>query len=291
MQTQPIDLVKTRCQMLQEGKGFTGIGFRRGLHGTQVFTETLKAGGGYRKFYSKLDAFFLRTTAYTTARVGGFLYFYDWINPDPRRQARQDFYVYAALAGGLAAGILSNPFELVFTRMQVDEMYPAQCRRNYNSFAEGIVKVAQEGALFRGALANGLKLGMMGTCAAGVNDWLKENIYWYFGPVFLTRLGGTAAGVAAAVALTMPFDTVRTRLHTMRPLPNGVMPYTGTFDCFAKILKYECSADKQANFGAFYTGGQAYSARLFLIALASQYLLDYYHSSDFVSEFWAPAKY
>ena len=57
------------------------------------------------------------------------------------------------------------------------------------------------------------------------------------------------------MALSMPFDTIRTRLHTMRPLPNGVMPYTGTLDCLCKIIKYECCPDKQANFGAFYTGG------------------------------------
>ena len=71
--------------MLQEGKGFTGIGFRRGLHGIQVFNETMKAGGGLKKFYSSFDAFFLRTVGYTTARIWSFLYFYDWINPDPRR--------------------------------------------------------------------------------------------------------------------------------------------------------------------------------------------------------------
>ena len=286
-----MDLVKTRTQILQEGKGFTGIGFRRGLHTTNVFTETLAAGGGYKKFYSKFDAFLLRTVAYTTARVGGFLYFYDWINPDARRQARQDFYGYAAVAGGLVAGFLSNPFEIVFTRMQVDEMYPEQCRRNYKSFADGLVKVAEEGALFRGALANGLKIGGILTCATGIHDWLKENTYYFFGPVVATRLIGTAGGVSAAMLLSMPFDTIKTRLHTMRPLPNGVYPYNGTLDCFAKIRKYECAAEKQANYGAFYTGGQAYFARLFVIALASQYLLDWYHATDKVSEFWAPARF
>lgn len=70
-----------------------------------------------RKFYSKFDAFFLRTVSYTTARVWGFLYFYDWINPDARRVARSDFYVYAGIAGGLMGGIISNPFELIFRRM------------------------------------------------------------------------------------------------------------------------------------------------------------------------------
>jgi hypothetical protein len=122
--TQPLDMVKTRTQMLQEGKGFTGIGFRRGLHSTNIYNDIKAAGGGLRKFYSSLDAFFLRTVAYTTARTWGFLYFYDWINPDSRRQARADFYGYAGLAGGLAGGYLSNPFEIVFTRMQADEMYP-----------------------------------------------------------------------------------------------------------------------------------------------------------------------
>lgn len=59
----------------------------------------------------------MRTVAFTTARVWSFLYFYDWINPDARRVAKGDFYVYAGLAGGLTAGVLSNPFEIVFTRM------------------------------------------------------------------------------------------------------------------------------------------------------------------------------
>ena len=73
-------------------------------------TETLAAGGGYRKFYSKWDAYLLRTVTYTTARVGCFGFFYDWINPDSRRHARMDFYGYAAVAGGLMGGLFANPF-------------------------------------------------------------------------------------------------------------------------------------------------------------------------------------
>ena len=85
IQSQPIDMVKTRAQMLQEGKGFVGIGFKRGFHVSNIYNEISASGGGLKKFYSSLDAFFMRTLAYTTARVWGFLYFYDWINPDPRR--------------------------------------------------------------------------------------------------------------------------------------------------------------------------------------------------------------
>jgi len=43
--------------------------------------------------------------------------------------------------------------------------------------------------------------------------------------------------------------------------------------------------------GCFYSGGQAFFARLFLIAMASQYLLDYYHGGSNVSEFWSPARF
>mgnify|MGYP003787805657 CR=1 FL=1 len=109
--------MKTRIQMLQEGKTFSGVAFEKGFYGENVFNETLKAGGGLRKFYSTLDSYFMRTLSYTTFRISGFLYFYDWINPDSRREARQDFYVMAAYAGGMAGGILSNPCELVFSRM------------------------------------------------------------------------------------------------------------------------------------------------------------------------------
>ena len=110
-----------------------------------------------------------------------------------------------------------------------------------------------------------------------MNDWMKENTFYFFGPVIATRILGTAAGVTAAVALSMPFDPVKTRMHTMRPLPNGKMPYDSSFDCFLKMVKYECNPSKFSHAATFYSGGQAYTARLFAIAWMSQSLLDYYH--------------
>ena len=82
---QPLDLVKIRSQVLQEGKPFTGIGFGRGFHPFEVYDEIYRAGGGLRKMYTGFDGFVARTMAYTTARVWGYLYFYDKLNPDPRR--------------------------------------------------------------------------------------------------------------------------------------------------------------------------------------------------------------
>ena len=170
-------------------------------------------------------------------------------------------------------------------------MYPEQCRRNYKNFVDGILKVAQEGALFRGAMANGLKLAGLVSVASGTYDYFKENAFFFLGPVSLNRLVGTAIGCATAMTLSMPFDAIKTRLHMMRPLPNGQYPYNGFFDCMFKMIKYECSPKKFSNYGTFYTGGQAYFVRLYAIALVSQWILDYYHSNNYVQEFWQPARY
>jgi len=250
----------------------------------------MKAGGGYKKFYSSLDAFFLRTVTYTTFRIWGFGLFYDWINPDARRIAKPDFYGYAAVAGGLTAGVLTNPVEIVFRRMQVDEMYPQRARRNYRSFIEGLSKVSEEGALFRGAVPNGLRIAALfsGVCAY---DYMKENVYYFFGPISMVRLVATVAGCAVAQLASMPFDLITTRMHTMRPLPNGEMPYKHSLDCFAKIWYYEGNLQKMSNMYTFYNGGQAYFGRLLFISLATQYMLDWYLHTNRQSEFWQPARY
>lgn len=72
----------------------------------------------------RIDAFLVRTIGYTTARVWAFGYFYDWFNPDPRRVARLDYFLFAGILGGVVAGVATNPIDLIFNRMQVDEMYP-----------------------------------------------------------------------------------------------------------------------------------------------------------------------
>lgn len=127
--TQGLDLVKVRQMMLQEGKTFHGLGYQRGDNAMNLFNEISKQGGGMKKYYSSYEGFFLRTTAYTSVRVAAFLYFYDWINHDPRRYARPDRLMFAAIPAGLVTGIVTNPFEIVFTRMQADDVIFAKSYR------------------------------------------------------------------------------------------------------------------------------------------------------------------
>lgn len=83
----------------------------------QMFNEIHQAGGGISNMMTSWDGFLAKTMAYTTARVWGFLLFYDKLNPDPRRTARIDYYIMAGMGGGFLAGVVTNPIDLVFTRM------------------------------------------------------------------------------------------------------------------------------------------------------------------------------
>lgn len=153
--------------------------------------------------------------------------------------ARLDKFVMAGVAGGFIAGVLQNPFELVYTRMQVEELYPRAYQRGYTSFADGFAKVAQEGALFRGCLMNGAKIAALCSSMTSLHDWLKENVYYFLGPHWLCRIIATAGAVAVGTGVSMPFDNIRVRLHTMRPLPTGEMPYRGYMHmlyCVSKLL-------------------------------------------------------
>lgn len=241
--------------MMQEGKVYTGLAFQRGFHPGAIFNEINEAGGGLRSFYTNYHSFFIRTVTYTTARVWAFLKFYDWINPDPRRCARPDYYIMAGMAGGMVAGVVTNPIEMVFARMQADVMYPEAYRRNYKTFMQGLMKCVDEGVLLRGAMANGLKYGALCASMTNVYDLIKENTYYFLGPSHINRLVATTGAVALGVACSMPFDTVRLRMHTMRPLPHGELPYTSSYDCALKMLYFEGNQRYHGNFHCFFSGG------------------------------------
>ena len=78
-------------------------------------------------------------------------------------------------------------------------------------------------------------------------DLCKENSYYYFGPSWINRLFGTLVAVSVGTAVSMPFDAIRTRLHTMRPLPNGQLPYDNSIDVIYKMIRYESQTKYSSN--------------------------------------------
>lgn len=263
-----------------------GLGFQRGYHPFQVGQEIMNAGGGFRKFWTSLDGFLLRTLAFTTGRIACFGYFYDWLNSDPRRQARPDAYAAAGLLGGLTLGILTNPVDIVFTRMQADEMYDPRMRYNYKNFIDGLIRTSQEGALMRGAVFNGLRHGGVLAVVTPVYDWVKEQFWYIYGPTELFRLVSCLVASILATAIAHPFDSMRTRMHTMRALPNGQMPYRDSLDALLKFYSYESQIRFNSNGGGLYAGCYAACIRTFGIAYVSMRVLDHYFDSTPHQEFW-----
>ena len=170
-------------------------------------------------------------------------------------------------------------------------MLPEGYKRNYKGILDGLMKAVDEGVLLRGSVANGAKLAAICSSMTNAFDWCKENSYFTFGPSWINRFWATAVAASLGTATSMPFDAIRMRLHTMRPLPDGRYPYEGTWDCFSKMTHFEGAAKHHSNFNCFFAGGQAYWVRLFGICWVSQYFLDYYHGGKNVSEFWSPAKH
>jgi hypothetical protein len=107
----------------------------------------------------------------------------------------------------------------------------------------------------------------------------------------INRIVATLVASLVASTISMPFDTLRMRLYTQRPLPNGKWPYEGSLDCLSKIIKYEANIKNNGNLQCLYPGFLPYFGRFFLIALVSQYLLDFYRSGNFIQELWTPGSY
>ena len=74
-----------------------------------------------------------------------------------------------------------------------------------------------------------------------------------------------------------PFDHMRVRMHTMRSLPDGRMPYKGLLDLFCKIYRYEGQVKFNSNLMTIYAGSYASFVRLLGVSYVSMRLLDFYH--------------
>jgi hypothetical protein len=115
-------------------------------------------------------------------------------------------------------------------------MYPDSYKKGYSNFFEGILRASNEKVLFRGAVASGVSYGMLNCSMSTVYDFLKEHFYYFFGPTLWLRPLILLPTAYVGVCCYLPFDNVKVRLHTMRQLPNGQLPYEGSLDCFSKVM-------------------------------------------------------
>merc|ERR1711935_744163 len=168
-------------------------------------------------------------------------------------------------SGGLAgAGSLLMVYPLDFARTRLASDVGAT--KQFNGLVDCLTKTVKAGG--PGALYNGLGVSIVGIIPyrgvyfglfdtfTGYNPYQKsENAIFRTGSKFMcAQVSAIAAGYAS-----YPFDTVRRRLQMQSEKPKAEWIYSGTGDCFAKIMKDEgvTSLFKGAGANALRTVGAA----------------------------------
>ncbi|KDO24235.1 hypothetical protein SPRG_09871 [Saprolegnia parasitica CBS 223.65] len=230
--THPFDLLKVRLQTSKEA--------HLSLFGT---IKSITKTEGLRGFYRGISGGLMREGSYSTVRFGVYQYLKDAAiernggDPIPLWEN-----VALSMFGGAVGGAVGNPADVVNVRMQADGRLPEAQRRNYAHAVDGLVRISRDEG--RDALLRGVRPNMMRAMLLTSGQIATYDVFKTF---FLETIGlddniGThfassmAAGLVATTACA-PMDVVKTRLMNMQQ--HATTEYSGTVDCFTKILKTE----------------------------------------------------
>lgn len=196
---------------------------------------------------------------------------------------------FTNFSAGFAAGVVANPIDIVYSRQAADELLPKKARRNYRSFAEGILRVNAEGILLRGAVASGLSYGLLLGSMSSLYDYIKEYMFFFFGAAQWLRPVSLIPTALVGAYLSLPFDNIKVRLHNMNALPDGRLPYSGVLDAAKKIFNFEANFKKYSNIHVFHAGFASYYIKLYLTLLIGTHLSDYafkdkYKEGEFIEQ-------
>lgn len=244
---QPLDLIKTRMQLMGSNKRVTSIGAAK---------HVIKSEG-FMALYTGLSAGLLRQASYTTVRMGVYTSLVEHLAVD----GKSTFLVQ--LASGLAAGgtgaFVGTPAEVSLIRMTADGRLPPEQRRNYKNVFNALARIVrEEGALAlwtgctptigRAMLVNMCQLASYSQAKQRLVDtgYFQEGIFLHFSASMISGLITTAA--------SMPVDIAKTRLQNMKTIA-GKPEYNGTFDVLIKVVRNE-------GFFALWKGFTPYYARL-----------------------------
>jgi len=238
--TFPIDITKTRLQ-LQGQADFTGSRMGFGA----MFANIAKTEG-VAGLYAGVTPAVARHIPYTGFRAIGYEYIRAFFCGDkPKDQAP----LLAKMAAGMTAGgigqAIAVPCDLIKVRMQGDGRLVAAGKLDkprYTGLFDAFTKIkAAEGmggfymgctpAIQRAALVN---LGELTTY-----DSAKKAIVVYTGDNLLCHLCSAICSGFVASLCSTPADVAKSRIMAQTALPDGTMPYNGTFDCWRKVVANE----------------------------------------------------
>mmetsp|Transcript_121266 Transcript_121266/g.350192 ORF Transcript_121266/g.350192 Transcript_121266/m.350192 type:complete len:299 (+) Transcript_121266:61-957(+) len=187
----------------------------------------------------------------------------------PKVDKNQDFLSFFAInmaSGGLAgAGSLMIVYPLDYARTRLASDVGAG-KQQFNGLMDCLSKTIKSSGV--GGLYNGVGVSIIGIIPyrgvyfglfdtlSGFNPYQKsENSFFRAASKFAcAQTSAIAAGYAS-----YPFDTVRRRLQMQSEKPKSEWVYSGTMDCFGKIIKDEGTAAlfKGAGANALRTVGAA----------------------------------
>jgi len=130
---QPMDLTKTRMQLLPKGTGLLAV------------ASQIVAKEGFLGLYAGLSASIMRQAVYGTARLGLHREFSDRLKAS-RGGGNLSALESAgsAMAAGAIASVIGTPFDVAMVRMQADGMKPAAERRGYTGVFNALARITRE---------------------------------------------------------------------------------------------------------------------------------------------------
>lgn len=174
----PVDVIKERLQA--QGPEVAGR-YRSSWHGFTTCLRQESFKGLYKGYCSTLASFGPFSAVYFAC----FEVFNQWLAPYGMGAFGQG--LVAAFAGNAAAAIITNPLELVKTRLQIQKPVLEQSvgvfgstrvfGYQYGSFLGGLSEVAKVHGvrgLWRGSIARALHTGPNAALTMGMYRWLKD---------------------------------------------------------------------------------------------------------------------
>jgi len=221
---------------------------------------------GFTSLYAGLSAGLTRQAFYATSRLGLFEVMRDEI----AKYRETDVFtrLFAGCISGGVAAMISSPAEVTLIRLANDASLPAAERRNYTGLPNAAMRImAEEGpaAFYRGSVTMAQRAMLVGACQVGTYDQFKATyrslgVTDVFQNVFCAAM---SSGLLYSL-VTMPFESAKNRLAFQKPLADGTLQYTSTFQTIRGVASSEGFLTLYNGFGPYYLRCGGHTVLMFI---------------------------
>lgn len=259
--TNPADVAKTRLNMDRELQS-SHAGKAR-YNGTIACIRQLWHVEGMSGVQRGLSFAIVRELSKGVFRIGLHEPIMKVMHPEPG-PASFSIKIIAGFASGAIAALLTNPLDLIKTRLQLEATHASgSSAAGAGSGPIAVLRsaVQREGlrSLWAGTQVSVLRSMLANGAVLSVNTELNERVRQStrLQPSVATDAGCAFCAATAVVAAINPVDVVRTRLYSQPRDPRSATGalYTNATDCARKMLRVEGAS-------AFYKGVTAHFFRV-----------------------------